>query len=38
MPCGGLAAVEKAAPFDPLPASYPLPAVEVHFHVSWEAK
>lgn len=33
-----LAAVEKAAPFDPLPASYPLPTVEVHFHVSWEAK
>lgn len=33
-----LAAVEKAAPFDSLPASYPFPTVEVHFHVSWEAR
>jgi TonB family protein len=27
-----LAAVKAAAPFDPLPASYPQPSVEVHFH------
>ena len=29
-----LAAVKKAAPFDPLPASYKYPSLEVHFHVS----
>jgi periplasmic protein TonB len=29
-----LAAVQKAAPFDPLPASYKYPSLEVHFHVS----
>ena len=27
-----LAAVRAAAPFDPLPKSYPHPSVEVHFH------
>ncbi len=27
-----LAAVRSAAPFDPLPKSYPHPSVEVHFH------
>jgi protein TonB len=27
-----LAAVKSAAPFDPLPKSYPHPLVEVHFH------
>jgi periplasmic protein TonB len=27
-----LAAVQGAAPFDPLPASYAQPSVEVHFH------
>ena len=27
-----LAAVKKAAPFEPLPQSYPRPSVEVHFH------
>ncbi len=32
-----LAAVKKAAPFDPLPAKYELPTVEVHFHVEWAA-
>ena len=30
-----LAAVQKAAPFDPLPKDFPYPAVEVDFHVSW---
>lgn len=30
-----LAAVNKAAPFDPLPAGYAYPSVEVHFHVAW---
>ena len=29
-----LAAVKKAAPFDPLPAAYKYPSLEVHFHVS----
>jgi len=29
-----LAAVKSAAPFDPLPASYKYPSLEVHFHVS----
>jgi TonB family protein len=29
-----LAAVQKAAPFDPLPAGYRYPSLEVHFHVS----
>ena len=28
------AAVKAAAPFDPLPADYKFPALEVHFHVS----
>lgn len=32
-----LAAVKKAAPFDPLPASHGAPTVEVHFHVAWVA-
>jgi hypothetical protein len=27
-----LAAVKSAAPFDPLPKSYPHPSVEAHFH------
>ncbi len=27
-----LEAVRRAAPFDPLPKSYPRPTVEVHFH------
>jgi TonB family protein len=31
-----LAAVQGAAPFEKLPASYQLPTLEVHFHVSWE--
>lgn len=30
-----LAAVKKAAPFAPLPASYNQKAVEVHFHFGW---
>jgi protein TonB len=29
-----LAAVKSAAPFDPLPAGYGYPALEVHFHVA----
>ena len=29
-----LAAVKRAAPFDPLPSSYRYPTVEVHFHVA----
>jgi len=29
-----LSAVKKGAPFDPLPASYRYPSIEVHFHVS----
>jgi periplasmic protein TonB len=29
-----LAAVKKAAPYDPLPASYKYPTLEVDFHVS----
>jgi protein TonB len=29
-----LAAVRGAAPYDPLPASYRYPSMEVHFHVS----
>lgn len=32
-----LSAVKKAAPFDPLPASYTSPTLEVHFHVGWVA-
>lgn len=32
-----LAAVKKAAPFDPLPASYTSSTLEVHFHVGWVA-
>ena len=31
-----LAAVQKAAPFDPLPKGYPQPTLEAHFHVSFE--
>lgn len=31
-----LAAVMTAAPFDPLPAGYGYPTLEVHFHVSLE--
>ena len=31
-----LRAVQKAAPFEPLPKSYPLPTLEAHFHVSFE--
>jgi protein TonB len=31
-----LAAVKKAAPFDPLPKGYPQQTLEAHFHVSWE--
>ncbi len=27
-----LAAVKDAAPFDPLPAGYSYPSVEIHFH------
>jgi protein TonB len=27
-----MASVKAAAPFEPLPASYPQPSVEVHFH------
>jgi protein TonB len=30
-----LAAVKKAAPFDPLPAEVAYPSLEVDFHVSW---
>lgn len=30
-----LDAVKKAAPFDPLPKSYPRTSVEVHFHFEW---
>lgn len=30
-----LAAIEKAAPFDGLPDSYPQPSVEVHFHFEY---
>ena len=30
-----LDAVTKAAPFDPLPKSYPRPSVEVHFHFEY---
>lgn len=34
-----LKAVKTAAPFDPLPASYGYPTIEVHFHVAFvEAK
>jgi periplasmic protein TonB len=29
-----LAAVRKAAPFDPFPAGFAFPSLEVHFHVS----
>jgi protein TonB len=29
-----LAAVKRAAPFDPLPSSFHYPTVEVHFHVA----
>ena len=29
------AAVEKSAPFDPLPKSYAHTSVEVHFHFEW---
>lgn len=32
-----LSAVKKAAPFEPLPASYTSPTLEVHFHVGWVA-
>ena len=32
-----LAAVKKAAPFDPLPKGYTSPTLEVHFHVGWVA-
>lgn len=32
-----LAAVKKAAPFEPLPAGYTSPTLEVHFHVGWVA-
>ena len=32
-----LSAVKKAAPFEPLPASYTSPTLEVHFHVAWVA-
>jgi len=31
----GLAAIKAAAPFDPLPDSYPQPSVEVHFHFEY---
>ena len=30
-----LEAVRKAAPFDPLPKTYPRPGVEVHFHFEY---
>ncbi len=30
-----LRAVKTAAPFDPLPAGYGYPTLEVHFHVAW---
>jgi periplasmic protein TonB len=30
-----LEAVRKAAPFDPLPKTYPRPSVEVHFHFEY---
>jgi hypothetical protein len=29
--------VKRAAPFDPLPKSYPRPTVEVHFHFEWSS-
>ncbi len=32
-----LAAVKKASPFPPLPASYTLPTLDAHFHVAWVA-
>ncbi len=32
-----LAAVKKAAPFPPLPASFPLATLDAHFHVAWVA-
>jgi len=31
-----LEAVKKAAPFDPLPKTYPRPTVEVHFHFEYD--
>ncbi|MDQ3266104.1 MAG: TonB C-terminal domain-containing protein [Myxococcota bacterium] len=31
-----LSAVKKAAPFPPLPKSFPAPSVEAHFHIGWE--
>jgi len=31
-----LDAVKKAAPFDPLPKTYPRPTVEVHFHFEYD--
>jgi len=31
----GVAAIKKAAPFGPLPDSYPQPSVEVHFHFEY---
>jgi len=33
-----LAAVRKASPFAPFPASYPGPTTEVHFHFEWKAQ
>jgi protein TonB len=33
-----LAAVKKAAPFDPVPAGFSSPTVELHVHVAWAAK
>ncbi len=30
-----LKAVRAAAPFDPLPAGYKYPSLEVHFHVAF---
>ncbi len=32
-----LSAVKKAAPFPPLPASFPLATLDAHFHVAWGA-
>ncbi|WP_426750487.1 energy transducer TonB [Myxococcus sp. Y35] len=32
-----LSAVKKAAPFPPLPASFPLATLDAHFHVAWVA-
>nr|BDT33145.1 TonB family protein [Myxococcus sp. MH1] len=32
-----LSAVQKAAPFAPLPADYVLPTLDAHFHVEWTA-